>query len=114
MHNSNNKYEYLDHTADVQLHSWGENLNEAISNCVIAMYGYMVGDILTINDVYSMDFCVSGSDLCSLVFNLLDNCLYHFSAEPFFIGQKCQVLSIENRSDKNKVFFLIGKIKAFL
>lgn len=99
------KYEYLDHTADVQLHSWGETLEEVISNCLISMYGYIVGELSTVDEVYSMDFNATGSDLCSLVFNILNNCLYFFSAEPYFIGRKCKVLSINNQTE-SRVFFI--------
>lgn len=88
------KYEYLDHTADVQIHAWGPSVENAIEQCVNAMYAYMTTDPATIEPVYSMDFRASGSDMCSLVYNLLDTCLYHFSTEPFFIGRTCRVLSL--------------------
>ncbi len=35
-------FEHLDHTADIQIHSWGNNLAEAFCNQILGMFEYMV------------------------------------------------------------------------
>ncbi|KAL7074512.1 hypothetical protein ACQ4LE_006320 [Meloidogyne hapla] len=87
-------YAYLDHTADVQLHAWGDSLEEAVQQLVISLYGYMTLDISSVQPTYSMDFTASGHDLFSLLYNILDTCLYNFSTEPFFIGSSARVLDL--------------------
>ena len=45
-------YEYLDHTADVQLHAWGPSLKEAFEQCAKAMFGYITELGLFINHIH--------------------------------------------------------------
>ena len=93
------KYEYLDHTADVQLHSWGNDLKEAFENVAIAMFGYMT-------EIDSVDMCnkinieAQGDDMESLLFHFLDEWLFLFSAEPFFIPRKIVITSFDRESFK--------------
>ncbi|XP_042222174.1 protein archease-like isoform X1 [Homarus americanus] len=81
------KYEYLDHPADVQIHSWGDNLTEAFEQAAVAMYGYMT-EIDTVEIGSRQEIEAEGHDMESLLYNFLDECLYEFSAEPFFIVRK--------------------------
>lgn len=97
------KYEYLDHTADVQFHSWGDTLGEAIEQLLVAMYAYMALDITSVDRVYSMEFEASGSDNQSLVYNLMDDCLYNFNAEPYFIARSVRVISFDESNFSVKV-----------
>ena len=87
-------YEYLDHTADVQFHAWGNSLEEALEQTLISMYGYMT-ELPSVNVEYSFDLHASGRDLLSMLFKLLDEALYFFSTEPFFVGRVARVMSLD-------------------
>lgn len=78
------QYEYLDHPADVQLHAWGETLDAAFEQVTMAMFAYMT-DITTVTIESHIDIQVEGLDMESLLYQMMDEFLFNFSAEPFFI-----------------------------
>lgn len=85
------KYEYLDHTADVQLHSWGDTLQESFENLALCMFNYMtpLKDMLQAclsngrKDLETKAFNMSGNDMESLVYHWLDELLFQFSTSFF-------------------------------
>ena len=80
--------EFLEHTADVQLHSWGGTLERAMEWQVLAMFDYMT-DRRLVRPAQELLLTVSGAhDLNSLLYKFMDECLFHFSAEFFTL---CEV-----------------------
>jgi SHS2 domain-containing protein len=77
-------YEYLDHTADVQCHSWGSNLTKAFENMIPCMFNYMT-DLTTveIDPIETIEFTVKGHDLQSLLFAYMDEFLFRFCTDSF-------------------------------
>lgn len=84
------QYEYLDHTADVQLHSWGCNLREAFEQAAMAMFGYIT-DIDTVSMQFQQSIEAEADDLVGLLYHFLDEWLYAFSVDPFFIPRKIEI-----------------------
>ena len=80
------KWEYLDHTADVLVHSWGDSTAEAFGQSALALWSHIV-DRPHIE--YSAGVCppriisAFGKDLLDLLFNFLDACLYAYGADYF-------------------------------
>ncbi len=87
-------FEYLDHTADVQIHAWGRDLAEAFGQAAKAMFGYMT-DLDLVQESATHHVEARGHDAQSALYNFLDEWLFAFSAEPFFVPFKIDILEFE-------------------
>lgn len=95
-------YEYLDHTADVQIHSWGDTFEEALEQLVIAMFGYMtpLGQV-KINEEQSHEHGelvkAQGHDAESAVFAFMQEYLSIFH-ESGFVVRTVQVVELDKET----------------
>ncbi|XP_074599596.1 protein archease isoform X2 [Brevipalpus obovatus] len=95
------KYEYLDHTADVQIHAWGETLKEAFEQAAIALGGYMTNlDTVKVEKVALLE--AEGEDLVSLLYKWLDEVLFLFCAEPFLVIRNVIITEFDETNFKIK------------
>uniref|UniRef100_A0A8C2SMB4 Protein archease n=1 Tax=Coturnix japonica TaxID=93934 RepID=A0A8C2SMB4_COTJA len=60
----------------------------------MAMFGYMT-DTGTVEPLDTVEVEAEGHDMLSLLFHFLDEWLYKFSANEFFIPREVKVLSID-------------------
>ena len=77
-----NQYEYKDHTADIQIRSWGDSTATAFAWSALGMFDYMtpLHNISETPKVYR-NFECSAHDLKSLLFAFLDELLFVFHTE---------------------------------
>lgn len=99
-------FEYLDHTADVQLHAWGDSLKEAFEQVALCMFNYMtplheiVNGLLQKKNassrvpVIEREFVMSGNDVESLMFHWLDELLFTFSTD-FFVPVVLEIIEFD-------------------
>ncbi|XP_064381864.1 protein archease-like [Halichondria panicea] len=85
-----NNYEYLDHPADIQIHAWGADLSQAYEQVAVGMFAYMT-DLAMVEEKGTETVTVEGHDLESLLYNFLDELLFVFSAEPFFVPKRVKI-----------------------
>lgn len=99
------KYEYLDHPADVQIHSWGNSVTEAFEQAAVAMFGYMT-EIDKVEILDQQEIEAEADDMEGLLFHFLDECLFMFSADPFFIARNVVITEFDKEkfSIKAKLF----------
>ena len=88
----NRKFEFLDHTADVQIKSWGGNLKEAFENAAIAMTAYIT-DIDKVEIKSTETVSVEATDLLGLLYRYLDEVLFLFNADPFLLTKEVRISS---------------------
>jgi len=74
------QFEYLDHTADIILHSWGTSLKQAIEQNCVAFFAYMT-DLDRVDLGLMVEVEASGRDILDLMFHLHDEFLFSFMSD---------------------------------
>lgn len=92
-------FEYLDHTADIQLHSWGTSLSSCLVQLIKCMFGYMTcNDLVEIDQEMSLNIgtniIAQGHDWKSLVYSFMDEWLFVFHDTGFVI-KELEIASID-------------------
>ncbi|KAJ0008871.1 hypothetical protein NQD34_016286 [Periophthalmus magnuspinnatus] len=90
----NKKYECTFCLILLRIHSWGDSLEEAFEQCVMGMFGYMT-DTETVQPLDTVEVESEGDDMESLLFHFLDDWLYKFCADLFFIPREVKVVHID-------------------
>ena len=91
------KFEYLDHTADVQIHSWGDSIEEAFEQAAMGMFNY----ITNINDVLptkTVEIEAAGTDFESLLFHFLDEFLFLSCTDDYFMAREVKIVNFDRET----------------
>lgn len=93
------KYKYLEHTADIKFQAFGKTLEEVFENSALAMFNSMSEDKIKTEEKKEIE--VEGKDLESLMYNFLEELLFLFDSEGFFLSK---VKKIKIKEEKEKYF----------
>lgn len=76
------------------MHAWGDTLKEAFEQCGMAMFGYMTEiekvDIQTVTEIEA-----EADDMLGLLYRFLDELLFQFSAEPYMVCRKLEIIDFD-------------------
>lgn len=96
-----NKFEYLDHTSDIEFVARGKTLKEVFENAALAFYNSIV-DLSRIDCKITKNVSVEGDDIENLLYNFLEELLFLFDTEKF-LGKKVKVEKLIIDKGKNRI-----------
>ena len=108
-------FEIINHTADMGIIAYGNNLAEAFANAAIATFSYIV-DLDSIQDSLHRDVDISASDQESLLVEWLNELLYIFDVEHIVFNKfeirKLTQIELQARCFGEKIDLSRHKLKA--
>ncbi len=100
-------FEFLDHTADTQSHSWGMNLEEAFSQCVLSLMTVITPNLDLISPEIEKFIEIESEDKEALLFDFLSEFLYIFDVEGL-IFRDIKKIQIEKINHKYKLKTIVS------
>ena len=79
------KFKFLEHTADIKFQAFGKSVEEVFENSALAMFDAMYDG--KVKEKKSFKINVKGKDFESLLYNFLEEILFLFDSENFFIAK---------------------------
>lgn len=110
------KYNFLEHTADIKIKSYGKSLNQAVENLVLAISSYL-GKGKNIKSMQKKIVEIEGGDEKNLIYKLIDEIIFLLDAENFIVSKaKIKIvgdkLKVEFSGDDSTKYKSLGHIKA--
>jgi len=91
------KFEFLEHTADVYIAAYGENLAEAFENAALAMFEVMT-DTESVDPSFEETVKVEAYDKQSLLYNWLEDLLIKFEVSDMLFS-KFRILEMDEHTE---------------
>lgn len=79
------KFKFLEHTADIKFQAFGKTIEEVFENSAKAMFKSMTDD--KIKKKIKKKINLSGKNKESLLYNFLEELLFLFDSEGFFVSE---------------------------
>ena len=95
-------FEFRDHTADVQVRSWGSSLEEAFAQTAYSLMATITPNLKKITPKVEREITIEAEDKEALLFDFLSEFLYIFDVDEFVFNQ-IYVRSIEKFKDNYKL-----------
>jgi len=95
-------FEFRDHTADVQVRSWGPSLEEAFSQTAYSLMETITPDLKKITPNVERKITIKAEDKEALLFDFLSEFLYIFDVDELVFSQ-IYVSKIEKINDNYKL-----------
>jgi SHS2 domain-containing protein len=95
-------FEFRDHTADVQVRSWGPSLEEAFSQTAYSLMATITPNLKKITPKIEKKIIIKAEDKEALLFDFLSEFLYIFDVDELVFSQ-IYVSKIEKFNDNYKL-----------
>ena len=100
-------FRFLDHTADVQVESWGPTLEEAYSQTALGLMATISPNLNLISPLVQKVIQIEAEDKESLLFDFLSEFLFIFDVEDLIF---CEI-AIESIKKKQDKYLLKANVK---
>ncbi len=95
------KFKFIEHTADIKFQAFGNSVEEVFANSALAMFNAMSDE--KVKEKKSFKINVKGKDFESLLYNFLEELLFLFDSENFFMAKVKNIKITKNFKLKAEV-----------